>query len=126
MLWEQVDLRNKIWYPPNLFDDKTCVTLQLTEPAIEILKRRSKLRQPKLHKDDAEIVFGDLSDAKVRKGWADILKRANIQKPHFYINDLRRMLGSRLANEHIAELRLQNTESARQKLAKFLPELARA
>jgi integrase len=98
MRWEHVDLSSATWLIPDTKND-TAQTILLTEPELEILRRRFNNRKSLDSPNRFEYVFpgtgkcGHLADPK--KGWHRVLKRAGITDLH--LHDLRRTLGSYMA-----------------------------
>lgn len=97
MRWQDVDLEGGVWTIPDTKNDESQEFL-LTEPELEILKRRYAERD-RSDPNAVRFVFpgtgakGHLADPK--KGWHRILRRAGINDLH--LHDLRRTLGTYMA-----------------------------
>lgn len=98
MRWAHINLEAGTWILPDTKND-TSQTILLTEPELEILRRRFENRKNVKNKNAFVFVFpgtgkeGHLADPK--KGWYRILKSAGLKDLH--LHDLRRTLGSYMA-----------------------------
>ncbi len=101
MRWDQVDFANRTWRIPDTKNGEP-QTIGLTEPALEILKRRKKEadKRAKAKVAKAEWVFPSLTSesghyAEPKSAWRRVLQRAQIAD--LRIHDIRRTMGSYMA-----------------------------
>jgi hypothetical protein len=87
MKWQNIDLVNMSWLIPDT-KNGTQQTILLTDTEYEILQKRFDRRQSFEWVFPSKSVSGHLVDPK--KGWAGILKRAQIEDLH-----MRKLLGTR-------------------------------